>query len=389
MSFFYIWIFLKRIPDPSRIDRGISSFPAGCRRWSYGAAVRKTACGLCGLILKSAAILLVLILMCGCGRSASEPVLEPVPTAGGSFDFSRGDENRGEESVGSVRVGEKREESFSGPVLNGKNLEEKSAGSAEDAEKRNENSTGSVSEDGNLEKGEEKFPTGSAKAGAAGAAAESESGNSESGEEIPEENGASGELTVHVCGAVKKEGVYSLPEGSRISDAVEAAGGFDVKADTSFLNLAMKLEDSWQIRVPTVEEAKTLREKTGGAYDADSSFFTGVERSAVVSGTGTVVSGGSAGVTGAFVSGGSAGGTGTEARNPEKGSGSPDGGQKININTASEEELTGIPGVGESKAKRIVEYREQNGRFESIEDIMKVTGIKENSFRKMRDYITV
>ena len=188
---------------------------------------------------------------------------------------------------------------------------------------------------------------------------------------------------------MKKEGVYSLPEGSRISDAVEAAGGFDVKADTSFLNLAMKLEDSWQIRVPTVEEAKTLREKTGGAYDADSSFFTGVGRSAVVSGTGTVVSGGSAGVTGAFVSGGSAGGTGTEARNPEKGSGSPDGGQKININTASEEELTGIPGVGESKAKRIVEYREQNGRFESIEDIMKVTGIKENSFRKMRDFITV
>ena len=189
--------------------------------------------------------------------------------------------------------------------------------------------------------------------------------------------------------AVKKEGVYSLPEGSRISDAVEAAGGFDVKADTSFLNLAMKLEDSWQIRVPTVEEAKKLREKTGEAYDAEPSIFTGSGRSAIVSGTGTVVSGGSAGGTGTFISGGSAGGTGTEARDPENGSGSPAGGQKININTASEEELTGIPGVGESKAKRIVEYREQNGRFESIEDIMKVTGIKENSFRKMRDYITV
>ena len=163
----------------------------------------------------------------------------------------------------------------------------------------------------------------------------------------------------------------------------------------------MKLEDSWQIRVPTVEEAKALREKTGEAYDAEPSISTGSGKGAIVSGTGTVVSGGSADGTGTFVSGGSAGGTGTfisggsasgtdaEARNPENGNGSQDGGQKININTASEEELTGIPGVGESKAKRIVEYREQNGRFESIEDIMKVTGIKENSFRKMRDYITV
>ena len=66
-------------------------------------------------------------------------------------------------------------------------------------------------------------------------------------------------LTVHVCGAVKKEGVYSLPEGSRIRDAIEAAGGFDKDADTSFLNLAMKLEDSWQIRVPTVGEAEAAR----------------------------------------------------------------------------------------------------------------------------------
>ena len=53
------------------------------------------------------------------------------------------------------------------------------------------------------------------------------------------------------------------------------------------------------------------------------------------------------------------------------------------------EELTRIPGIGETKARRIIEYREQNGRFEAVEDIMNVTGIKENSFRKMQDYITV
>ena len=379
MSFFYIWIFLKRIPDPSRINHESRSFPAGFRRRSHGAAGRKRACGLCGLILKSASILLVLILICGCGRSASEPVLEPVPTAGGSFNISKDDEGREEKTEGSAENAEKPDGQYTGSVTN----------------------AGSVTYSGKQGEGGQDSSAESAEGDMDGGSAESESGNSESGEEIPEEGRASGELTVHVCGAVKKEGVYSLPEGSRISDAVEAAGGFDVKADTSFLNLAMKLEDSWQIRVPTVEEAKKLREKTGEAYDAEPSIFTGSGRSAIVSGTGTVVSGGSAdgtgtfvsggsaGGTGTFISGGSAGGTGTEARDPENGSGSPAGGQKININTASEEELTGIPGVGESKAKRIVEYREQNGRFESIEDIMKVTGIKENSFRKMRDYITV
>ena len=379
MSFFYIWIFLKRIQDPSRINHGISSFPAGFRRQSFGAAGRKRACGLCGLILKSAAILLVLILVCGCGRSASKPVLEPVPTAGGSFNISKDDESREEKPEGSAENAEKPDGQYTGSVTN----------------------TGSVTYSGKQGEGGQDSSTESAEGDMDGGSAESESGNSESGEEIPEEGRASGELTVHVCGAVKKEGVYSLPEGSRISDAVEAAGGFDVKADTSFLNLAMRLEDSWQIRVPTVEETKKLREKTGEAYDAEPSISTGSGKGAIVSGTGTVVSGGSADGTGTFVSGGSAGGTGTfisggsasgtdaEARNPENGNGSQDGGQKININTASEEELTGIPGVGESKAKRIVEYREQNGRFESIEDIMKVTGIKENSFRKMRDYITV
>ena len=176
-------------------------------------------------------------------------------------------------------------------------------------------------------------------------------------------------LTVHVCGAVKKEGVYSLPEGSRIRDAIEAAGGFDKDADTSFLNLAMKLEDSWQIRVPTVGEAEKLRQdgengKTEGAVlstaDMDS---PGITR-------------------------GSVSGEDTLRTDAESGSSSAEV-RRVNINTASVEELMEIPGIGESKAKKIIEYREKNGKFESIEDIMNVSGIKENSFRKMQEYITV
>ena len=174
-------------------------------------------------------------------------------------------------------------------------------------------------------------------------------------------------LTVHVCGEVRKEGVYTLPAGSRILDAVEAAGGFSEKADRSWLNLAMEIGDAWQIRVPSSEETDALRMKqgdqavdeTGTPYilngEASAGEFSGdpYRRSSRLSA-----------------------GTGTETG-------------RINLNTASKEELMKIPGVGEAKARRIIEYREQNGRFESIEDLMKVPGIKDASFQKMKDFITV
>ena len=170
-------------------------------------------------------------------------------------------------------------------------------------------------------------------------------------------------LTVHVCGAVRREGVYSLPAGSRIRDAVDAAGGFSGDADRSCLNLAMKIEDAWQIRVPTKEEAEALRLEQGR------------------SGSGTAVPGAAPGLSG------TSGLQGAGTANDDAGTGNQE--EKINLNTASKEQLMKIPGVGEAKAQRIIEYREQNGRFEAIEDLMKVPGIKDASFQKMKDYITV
>lgn len=200
------------------------------------------------------------------------------------------------------------------------------------------------------------------------------------GQEAVFEDSSVSTVTVHVCGAVKKEGVYTLPSGSRIRDAVEAAGGFDNSADRSWLNLALRLEDAWQIRIPTREETKILRAK-GNEAAGDPAFLNGTEDPA---GTDPFISGPSIPAMTVSQPGAASDSAGAD---PAGGESDPD--RKININTASLEELTRIPGIGETKARRIIEYREQNGRFEAVEDIMNVTGIKENSFRKMQDYITV
>ena len=202
-------------------------------------------------------------------------------------------------------------------------------------------------------------------------------------EESDEQRAPQKQVTVHVCGAVRKEGVYVLPEGSRILDAVEAAGGFSENADKSFLNLAMQLEDAWQIRVPSKEETENLRKQQGDAdqgsasvsaqgnqgIPGDSVITDGADSPFIVRGEGSpdCLSGGS----------------------PQTGTAADAEKVRINLNTASKEELMKIPGVGEAKAQRIIDYREQNGRFEAIEDLMKVPGIKNASFQKMKEYITV
>ena len=143
-----------------------------------------------------------------------------------------------------------------------------------------------------------------------------------------EEKAAS--IWVYVCGEVRDPGVYELPEGSRITDAVEAAGGMTGDAAETYLNLAETLSDGQKIEVPSVEMAEALEE----AAAQDTSGL-------------------------------------------------------VNLNRATEAELMTLSGIGESKAKEIIRYRESRGGFQKPEDLMNIPGIKEGVFHKIRDQITV
>ncbi len=153
-------------------------------------------------------------------------------------------------------------------------------------------------------------------------------------------------IFIYVCGAVEKPGVYELPEDSRIVDAVDACGGFSDDADETYVNLAAKLDDGIKLYIPTIEETREQQASTQiDTFDKGESSFDG-------------------------------------------GSDSSNSGL-ININRATKEELTLLPGIGNSTAEKIISYREQHGSFKSIEDIMNVSGIKDKLFSKIKDHITV
>lgn len=159
---------------------------------------------------------------------------------------------------------------------------------------------------------------------------------------------------VHVCGLVCMPGVYGLPAGSRIYEAIEAAGGFSEEAVPDYLNLAQVLEDGMKIQVPDREQAEE--------WKAQGLSQPGISAGAVSAGVQTP------------------GGTGT-------GEGSAKA--RVNLNTASREELMTLRGIGEFRAEDIIHYREAFGGFKSIEDIMNVSGIKDAAFEKIKDSITV
>lgn len=154
-------------------------------------------------------------------------------------------------------------------------------------------------------------------------------------------------LAVHVCGAVNAPGVYELEEGSRVMDAVLAAGGFSETADEEYVNLATVLTDGDKVCIPTEDEVTQM------SLQNECEINNGV----------------------------------ISAGNPDNAQ--EKGQDKVNINTADKEELCSLPGIGQTRAESIIAYRNARGGFSQIEDIMQVSGIKESSFQKIKDKITV
>jgi competence protein ComEA len=192
--------------------------------------------------------------------------------------------------------------------------------------------------------------------------------------EAPADGADSGEpelIYVFVCGAVAQEGVYELPAGSRVYQAVEAAGGYAADADTSYINQADPVTDAQKLEIPTVEEAEKLREEAALAAE-NRQAETDAE-------------------SGSGPDGAAAGYANYGAGQVNNGAGQADdaAARLININTADEATLQTLPGIGAAKAASIVRYREANGGFSSIEEIKKVSGIGDITYENIKGCITV
>ena len=142
-------------------------------------------------------------------------------------------------------------------------------------------------------------------------------------------------ITVDVKGAVKAPGIYDLPVGSRINDAVQKAGGLTDNADSKSINLAQKISDETLVYVPT----------------------KGEEAASQQTGSGT-----------------------TPSTSKDK---------KVNLNKASLEELKQVKGLGGKRAQDIIDHREANGKFKSVDELKKVSGIGAKTIEKLKDYVTV
>lgn len=153
-------------------------------------------------------------------------------------------------------------------------------------------------------------------------------------------------VVIHVVGEVNSPGVVTLEEGARIIDAINAAGGKTEEADLSKINLAYVVEDGTQIYIPRINEN-----------------LNQVELISTEAGQSVVIN--------------------NSNINEEENN------TKVNINTANKEKLETLPGIGETTAQKIIDYREQNGKFTKIEDLQNVSGIGEAKFNSLKDKITV
>ena len=184
---------------------------------------------------------------------------------------------------------------------------------------------------------------------------EVENTTEEETEEVEEE---SQKIIVHVSGAVNKEGIVELDADSRISDAIDKAEGLAENADTKKINLAFKLEDGMKIYIPKIGEDE-VKETQGNTGDETSKYIT--------SASGVV---------------------GSQDENTENSSGNNTT-DKVNINTASQTELETLPGIGPATSSKIISYRQENGKFESIEDIKEVSGIGDAKYENIKELICV
>lgn len=157
--------------------------------------------------------------------------------------------------------------------------------------------------------------------------------NSEPSKEVK-----SAELVVDVKGAVKSPGVYVLMPDDRVIDAITMAGGYTAEADSTYINHAQKITDEMVIYVPKIGEEIDLEQQTVISSPATENQTTN---------------------------------------------------GKINLNTASETDLLTLPGIGPAKAKAILEYRQQNGSFKTVDDLKNVSGIGEKTYEKLKQYIEI
>lgn len=197
-------------------------------------------------------------------------------------------------------------------------------------------------------------------------------------------------ICVDVSGAVVSPGVYRLPEGARVYEAIAAAGGFLPEADTDVLNQAARLEDEDQIRIPsaTKEAAESAGDSSAENSGKNSGENTGQNSR---DGSGESSSPSSENDTNAESKQQKSALYGLireenqSSQETETAASESEG--RININSASAEQLQTLPGIGESKAAAIIAYRETHGRFGSAEEIMQISGIKEGLYSKIKDKI--
>ena len=186
--------------------------------------------------------------------------------------------------------------------------------------------------------------------------AESDGSDAGNGTEINSTGETQPEMIyVDVCGAVANPGVFQLAAGSRVFQAIEAAGGYLPEAVQNCVNRAGVLTDGQQLYILTQEEMERQGldpAEMAGASDGQMNGSAGTGQN-----------------------------TGIAAQAQQD--------NRININTADETQLTTLPGIGATRAQAIIAYREENGPFAAIEDIMNVQGIKEGTFAKIKDEIVV